>query len=132
MFCGLTDFSCSSVEISAPPSQFYSYCCYSFIVQQRFYQPMGCVFDIPIVSLFISDLFIGLHATIPFVYISFILIAFLGMYVKKINIVSVLLSSTIFFWSATLVFGSCIILSVLRDLFNAIVWLCHSLSIQFW
>ena len=55
------------------------------------------VFLIPIVSLFISDLFIGLHATIPFFYISFILIALLGMYVKKINIVSVLLSSTIFF-----------------------------------
>ena len=55
------------------------------------------VFLIPIVSLLISDLFIGLHATIPFVYISFILIALLGMYVKKINIVSVLLSSTIFF-----------------------------------
>ena len=55
------------------------------------------VFLIPIVSLFISDLFIGLHATMPFVYISFILIALLGLYVKKINIVSVLLSSTIFF-----------------------------------
>ena len=55
------------------------------------------VFLIPIVSLFISDLFIGLHATIPFVYFSFILIALLGMYVKKINIGSVLLSSTIFF-----------------------------------
>lgn len=55
------------------------------------------VFLIPIVSLFISDLFIGLHATIPFVYISFILIALLGLYIKKINIVSVLLSSTIFF-----------------------------------
>jgi hypothetical protein len=55
------------------------------------------VFLIPIVSLFISDLFIGLHATIPFVYFSFILIALLGMYVKKINIGSVLLSSTLFF-----------------------------------
>ena len=55
------------------------------------------VFLIPIVSLFISDLFIGLHATIPFVYISFILIALLGLYFTKINIVLVLLSSTIFF-----------------------------------
>ena len=55
------------------------------------------VFLIPIVSLFISDLFIGLHATIPFVYVSFILIALLGMYVKKINIGSVLISSTLFF-----------------------------------
>ena len=55
------------------------------------------VFLIPILSLFISDLFIGLHATIPFVYFSFIFIALLGMYVKKINIGSVLLSSTLFF-----------------------------------
>ena len=42
-------------------------------------------FLIPIVSLFISDLFLGLHTTIPFVYGSFILIALLGRYVKKIN-----------------------------------------------
>ena len=89
-------FFCNSVEIPAPPSQFYSYRCHSFIVQQRFYQPMDCVFD-SIVTLFISDLFIGLHATIPFVYASFILIALLGRYVKKINISTVLLSSTLFF-----------------------------------
>ena len=55
------------------------------------------VFFIPISSLLISDLFLGLHRTIPFVYASFILIAFLGIYVKKINIGTVLLSSTIFF-----------------------------------
>ena len=55
------------------------------------------VFLIPILSLFISDLFLGLHSTIPFVYTSFILIAALGLYVKKINIGIVLLSSTIFF-----------------------------------
>ena len=54
-------------------------------------------FLIPIMSLFISDLFLGLHSTIPFVYGSFILIALLGRYVKKINIFSVLLSSSIFF-----------------------------------
>lgn len=55
------------------------------------------VFLIPIVSLFISDLILGLHATIPFVYASFVLIALLGMYVKKMNIGTVLLSSIIFF-----------------------------------
>ena len=55
------------------------------------------VFFIPISSLLISDLFLGLHRTIPFVYASFILIAVLGIYVKKINIGTVLLSSTIFF-----------------------------------
>ncbi|MEC8397150.1 MAG: DUF6580 family putative transport protein [Bacteroidota bacterium] len=54
-------------------------------------------FLIPIMSLFISDLFLGLHTTIPFVYGSFILIALLGRYVKKINILTVLLSSSIFF-----------------------------------
>ena len=54
-------------------------------------------FLIPIVSLFISDLFLGLHTTIPFVYGSFILIALLGRYVKKINILTILLSSSIFF-----------------------------------
>lgn len=54
-------------------------------------------FLIPIVSLFISDLFLGLHTAIPFVYGSFILIALLGRYVKKINILTVLLSSSIFF-----------------------------------
>ena len=54
-------------------------------------------FLIPIVSLFISDLFLGLYTTIPFVYGSFILITLLGRYVKKINILSVLLSSSIFF-----------------------------------
>jgi hypothetical protein len=55
------------------------------------------VFIIPIVSLFISDFFLGLHATIPFVYASFILISLLGMYVKKINIGTVFLSSSLFF-----------------------------------
>lgn len=55
------------------------------------------VFLIPMVSLFISDLFIGLHATIPFVYASFLLIALLGMFVKKINVGTVLLSSSVFF-----------------------------------
>jgi hypothetical protein len=55
------------------------------------------VFLIPIVSLFISDLFIGLYDTIPFVYVSFALIALLGLSVKKIKISTVLMSSTLFF-----------------------------------
>ena len=55
------------------------------------------VFLIPISSLLLSDLFLGLHATIPFVYASFVLIALLGLSVKKIGLGIVLLSSTIFF-----------------------------------
>ena len=55
------------------------------------------VFVIPVISLFISDLIIGLHATIPFVYASFVLITLLGMTVKNINVGTILLSSVIFF-----------------------------------
>tara|TARA_X000000950_G_scaffold281012_1_gene376781 strand:+ start:1321 stop:1803 length:483 start_codon:yes stop_codon:yes gene_type:complete len=52
---------------------------------------------IPMISLFISDLFLGLHDSIPFVYGAFILITLLGMSAKKIEISTVLMSSTIFF-----------------------------------
>ncbi len=54
-------------------------------------------FLIPIVSLFVSDLFLGLHDTIPFVYVSFVLIALLGFSVRKIKFTTVLMSSTLFF-----------------------------------
>lgn len=52
---------------------------------------------IPIISLFLSDLVLGLHVTIPFVYLSFIMIVTLGLLVKKVNFTSVLSSSVIFF-----------------------------------
>ncbi len=55
------------------------------------------IFLIPIISLFISDLFLGLHDSIPFVYGAFILITLLGISAKKISIGTVLMSSTIFF-----------------------------------
>ncbi len=56
------------------------------------------IFLIPIISLFISDLFLGLHDSIPFVYGAFILITLLGISAKKISIDTVLMSSTIFFF----------------------------------
>lgn len=40
-------------------------------------------FVIPIVALFISDLFLGFHATVPFVYGSFVAIALMGAVLKK-------------------------------------------------
>ena len=55
------------------------------------------IFLIPIISLFISDLFLRLHNSIPFVYGAFILITLLGISAKKISIGTVLMSSTIFF-----------------------------------
>ena len=54
-------------------------------------------FLIPLLILFISDLFLGLYATLPFVYVSFILIILLGRYVNKVNVGTVLISSSIFF-----------------------------------
>ena len=54
-------------------------------------------FLIPLLSLFISDLFLGLHDTIPFVYASFVLIALLGHSVNKIKPTTVLMSSSVFF-----------------------------------
>ena len=55
------------------------------------------IFLIPIISLFISDLFLGLHNSIPFVYGAFILITLLGISAKKIKVSTVLMSSAIFF-----------------------------------
>jgi hypothetical protein len=52
---------------------------------------------IPMIILFISDLVLGLHGSIPFVYGAFILISLFGSFVKKINIGVVLSSSVIFF-----------------------------------
>jgi len=49
------------------------------------------------IIMFISDLVLGLHGSIPFVYGAFILISLFGSFVKKINIGVVLSSSVIFF-----------------------------------
>lgn len=59
-------------------------------------------FAIPIAAMFISDLVIGLHATMPAVYMSFALTVLIGMAIRnKVSVGSVLLasftSSVIFF-----------------------------------
>jgi len=51
----------------------------------------------PIIPLFISDLFIGISFINIFVYLSFIVIYFLGSILPKIDIKTVFLSSVIFF-----------------------------------
>mgnify|MGYP003314954668 FL=1 len=55
------------------------------------------IYVIPLISLFISDLFLGFHDTIPFVYGAFILITLLGKTAKKITLGTVLMSSAICF-----------------------------------
>jgi hypothetical protein len=54
-------------------------------------------FLIPLLSLLISDLFLGLYDTIPFVYASFVLIVLLVRSVRKVKPTTVLMSSTVFF-----------------------------------
>jgi hypothetical protein len=51
-------------------------------------------FAIPIAAMFISDLVIGLHASMPAVYLSFATTVLIGMAIrKKINVGSVMLAS---------------------------------------
>ncbi|MFL3027128.1 MAG: DUF6580 family putative transport protein [Candidatus Neomarinimicrobiota bacterium] len=52
---------------------------------------------IPILCMFISDLFLGFHSTLPFVYLAFISISFLGIFSRNIHNGTILTSSTIFF-----------------------------------
>lgn len=57
---------------------------------------------IPLAAMFISDIFLGFHKTIPYVYVSFILITIIGKYIKEnpkvINLISAsFLSSVLFF-----------------------------------
>jgi len=56
---------------------------------------------IPLVAMFISDIFLGFHKTIPYVYLSFIIIALIGSMIKNNKWQSIfkasLISSVIFF-----------------------------------
>lgn len=57
---------------------------------------------IPIIALFISDIFLGFHSTIPFVYGSFLITGLIGLWLKnhrdfKSIAVGTLLSSVLFF-----------------------------------
>ena len=55
------------------------------------------VFLLPLLCMVITDIFLGFHAIIPFVYLSIIAISTLGLFSKKISNDVVLKSSTIFF-----------------------------------
>ena len=56
---------------------------------------------IPLASMFISDIFLGFHKTIPYVYLSFIIIALIGSLINKDKwqtlLKASLVSSVIFF-----------------------------------
>lgn len=54
-------------------------------------------FAIPLITMFLSDLFLGFSTITPFVYLAFILVGFIGIRSKKINIKTILISSISFF-----------------------------------
>ena len=52
---------------------------------------------LPLLCMFITDLFLGFHMIMPFVYISFMCISYIGIGSKKINNGTILGSSLLFF-----------------------------------
>jgi hypothetical protein len=62
-------------------------------------------FAVPIAAMFISDLVIGLHASMPAVYLSFAITVLIGMVIrKKVNVGSIMLasfSSSVIFYLVT-------------------------------
>lgn len=62
------------------------------------YLPKKWNFVIPLISLLITDYFLGMYGMLMFfVYGAYVLITFLGQIFKKFNIISPLLASLIFF-----------------------------------
>ena len=54
-------------------------------------------FIIPLLAMFLSDLFLGFSGLTLFVYVAFILVSYIGFSSKKITIKTILLSSISFF-----------------------------------
>ena len=58
-------------------------------------------FIIPLLSMFISDFFLGFHSTMIYVYLGFIMTSLIGIMIKKVSFLSVtagsILSSILFF-----------------------------------
>ncbi|WP_345277878.1 DUF6580 family putative transport protein [Litoribaculum gwangyangense] len=54
-------------------------------------------FTVPLLAMFLSDLFLGFSTISIFVYLAFILVGFIGIKSKKISVTSVLISSISFF-----------------------------------
>ncbi|MBT4207405.1 hypothetical protein HOE22_03575 [Candidatus Woesearchaeota archaeon] len=54
-------------------------------------------FILPLLCMFVTDIFLGFHMIIPFVYLSFMFISYLGIRSEKITNGTILGSSLIFF-----------------------------------
>ncbi len=52
---------------------------------------------IPLIGMFLSDIFLGMHALMPVIYLSFILISVMSFYIKSLSFANVMFASTLFF-----------------------------------
>lgn len=95
--------------------------------------PSWAGFALPIIAMVISDLFLGFHATIPFVYGSFILIVGIGYLLRKkmspIKIAVGSLSGSILFFLVTN-FGVWLTSSMYEKTINGL-WKCFSMGLPF-
>ncbi len=55
-------------------------------------------FLLPLFCMFVTDVFLGFHSIIPFVYLAIVGISCIGIFSKKINSLTVLKSSILFFF----------------------------------
>jgi len=90
-------------------------------------------FGIPLLIMFISDLILGFHITIPFVYASFIIITFFGFLLKKRNksqhyLVASLFSSFLFFFITN--FGVWLTSPMYQKNINGLI-LCYTMGVPF-
>lgn len=49
---------------------------------------------VPLIAMFLSDIFLGFHTTMPFVYGSFLLIGLIGMWLKKRRTIANVIGAT--------------------------------------
>ena len=54
-------------------------------------------FLLPLLCMFVTDIFLGFHMIMPFVYLAFMGISYMGIHSKKIGNGTILKSSTLFF-----------------------------------
>jgi hypothetical protein len=52
---------------------------------------------IPLIAMFISDLFLGLHELLPVIYLTFVIISVISFYMKTVSFRNVMLGSLVFF-----------------------------------
>lgn len=88
---------------------------------------------VPLAAMIVSDFFLGFHSTIPFVYMSFLLIGIIGVFIKKFKSVKTILvasfvSSLLFFVITN--FGVWIAGSMYPHTFSGFIQ-CYYLALPF-